>query len=168
MNSESASGSRSKASLNTLDDRYNNYNNNNYSSINSESLSNLIKSQPDDKIEKSEKISINSLKKIKTIKLSKEKIVDNIKFKDNNLKEKESKEFLENKNDILNIRKDLFGNVIKKGSKKHIVTFLDYKKSQSGNLIAYIEIESYKKYNKEATMRNYYDEVNCQCSCILF
>jgi hypothetical protein len=173
--------SRSRSTLNTIDDNYNNNNNTNNNnqiikSINQSDI-NLEKIHKKQKII-SERIDINSINTIKSIKLNKEKIVNNIKYIE--FDRKESKEFYEIKNEneenknknenfIINIRKDMFGNIIKKGSKKHKVSFIDYKKNQRGKLISEIEIESYKKYNKQATMRDYnYDDVNCQCSCFLF
>ena len=120
----------------------------------------LIKTQSEDKI-KSERIYINSINKIKTDKSYQNKIVDNLKFLNSSPKDNE-----ENENENKIIRKDVFGNIIKKGSKKHKVTFIDLKGHKRGNLITDVRVESYKKYNEDIS-RKKYDEVNCQCSCMI-
>ena len=80
-----------------------------------------------------------------------------------------------------NYRKDAFGNVIKKNSKKHKVTFKD--SINKGKLIETILIKQYKNKNSKKNIRlnnKHYDmsflndyivvnKVNCECnSCILF
>ena len=81
-----------------------------------------------------------------------------------------------------NYRKDAFGNVIKKNSKKHKVTFKD--SINKGNLIETILIKQYKNKNiktiNNRLINKHYDmnflkdyivvnKVNCECSsCILF
>ena len=71
-----------------------------------------------------------------------------------------------NKNDILPKRKDHFGNIIVKGSKRHKLVYLD----QIGQkFLSIINIESYKQYNlikksKEQDIQYQKDKVSC---CII-
>ena len=138
---------------------------------NLDSIKALIKNNLDDKI-KSERIDINSINTIKSKTSNKDKIVDNVKYYEEEQREKEKDRNKEKGKEIeekeKNKRKDLFGNIIKKGSKKHKVVFIDYKGIKKGNLITDIEVESYKKYNEDVSKRHFNENVNCQCSCILF
>lgn len=57
------------------------------------------------------------------------------------------------------IRRDAYGNEIKKGSKTHKLSFLD--KVTRNNLVEYINIQEIRKGYRV-------DDENCQCHCSIF
>ena len=63
------------------------------------------------------------------------------------------------------IRKDIYGNIIKKGAKKKLykVTFID--KTLFKPLTEVIEIESHKNYTNNDYMNYKTGGVNCNCAC---
>lgn len=71
-------------------------------------------------------------------------------------------EVTSDKSNELCLRKDAYGNIIKKGNKKIKVTFKD---KMNKPLLEIIEIQCIKKYNDDSSTSN---NTNCQCACIIF
>ena len=69
-------------------------------------------------------------------------------------------------NENINIRKDARGYPIRKGNKKYKVTFKDLISKE--NLVNYIDIEDYKKYNMTNNSHiSDIDNDNTSCTCII-
>ena len=70
-------------------------------------------------------------------------------------------------NNSESIRRDAKGYPIKKGNKQYKVTFKDMVSKQ--NLVDFINIEEFKKYNLSYNSTNSYnDSDNASCSCEIF
>ena len=110
----------------------------------------ILKNQQENKIKK------YSIKKNEK-ETEKEKEKEKVKIEEQNI----------NNSPISNKRKDARGYPIAKGNKKYKVTFKDLVSKE--NLVHYIEIEDYKKYNiSNNSQVSDVDNDNASCSCKIF
>lgn len=120
------------------------------------------------KIEKKDKRSRNKDSKEKGQKSSKDKMTLNTNYSNKNSNNEHAK------SGPVAIRKDVYGNIIKKGGKKHKVTFIDSATNNKKRFDNIQEVESYKAFNVDVSVNvpsnktKEHNKSECCQKCIIY